>query len=72
MVGAAILAYKVEDALVHRLGAPAPGKRWQLENGTWRLAATYVLQLAWPSEGSDCKQEVPLAGEAEERRSGAE
>jgi len=53
VVGPAILAHKVEDALVDRLAAPGDGQR-----GQWQRAggAANVSKLCVPSEGSDCAE----------------
>jgi hypothetical protein len=56
VVGPAILADKVEDALVDRLGAPANarvGSVGTVVDEWWRWGKTYVPQLSSPSEGSD-------------------
>jgi hypothetical protein len=56
VVGPAILADKVEDALVDRLGAPANarvGSVGTVADEWWRWGKTYVPQLSSPSEGSD-------------------
>jgi hypothetical protein len=56
VVGPAILADKVKDALVDRLGAPANarvGSAGTVADEWWRWGKTYVPQLSSPSEGSD-------------------
>ena len=51
VVGPAILAHEIEDALVDRLGAPRCRERGPLVSR--ESGKTNVSQLSSPSEGSD-------------------